>query len=83
MIVPAVASYYSGKLTLFAFENNISESRIMQERLEKALELVQSMKGRQVNYSMVRNLTERIGVLMMEDAASWNHEMAKRRIQGL
>ena len=41
------------------------------------------MKGRQFNYSMVRNLTERIGVLMMEDAASWNHEMAKRRIQGL
>lgn len=83
MIVPAVASYYSGKLTLFGFENNISESRIMQERLEKAIGLVRSMKGREVNYSMMRNLTERIGILMMEDAAAWNHEMAKRRIQGL
>lgn len=83
MIVPAAASYYSGKLALFGFENNISESRLMQERLEKALELVQSMKGREVNYSMLRNLTERIGILIMGDIASWSHEMAKRRIQGL
>lgn len=83
MIIPAVASFYTGKLTLFGFEDSISMSRLMQERLEKAIELVRSMKGRDVNYSMIRNMAEQIGILMMGDVASWDQEMAKRRIKGL
>lgn len=83
MIVPAVAAYYTGKLTLFGFEDSITMSQMMQERLEKAIALLRSMKGRNVNYSMVRNLAEQIGILMMGDLAQWNREMSKRRIKGL
>ena len=83
MIVPAAGSYYGGKLTLLGFEDSITMSQLMEERLEKAIEIVQAMKGRNVNYSMVRNLTEQLGNLMMGDVAVWNREMAGRRIKGL
>lgn len=83
MIVPAIAAYYTGKLTLFGFDDSITMSQRMQERLETAIELVRSMKGRNVNYSMVRNLAEQVAILMLGDVASWNQEMTKRRIKGL
>ena len=83
MIIPAFASYYSGKLNLFGFEESITMDTLMQERLEEAIGLVHSMEGRAANYSMIRNLTEQIAILVMGDVASWNHEMTKRKIKGL
>ena len=83
MVIPAVASFYTGKLTLFGFEDSISMSRLMEEHLVKAIERVRSMKGRDVNYSMIRNLAEQIAILVMGDVASWDHEIAKRKIKGL
>ena len=83
MVIPAVASFYTGKLTLFGFEDSISMSRLMEERLVKAIERVRSMKGRDVNYSMIRNLAEQIAILLMGDVASWDQEIAKRKIKGL
>lgn len=83
MVIPAVASFYTGKLTLFGFEDSIRMSRLMEERLEKAIERVRSMKGRDVNYSMIRNLAEQIAILVMGDVASWDQEIAKRKINGL
>lgn len=83
MIVPAAASYYGGKLTLFGFEDSITMSRLMEERLEEAITIVLAMKERNVNYSMIRNLTEQLGCLMMGDVAVWNREMEGRRIKGL
>lgn len=83
MIIPAIAAYFSGKLSLFGIDRNIALDESMEKRLAKAVELVRSMTDRDINYSMIRNLTEQIGILVMGDVALWNQEMAKKEIKGL
>lgn len=83
MILPAIAAYFSGKLSLFGIDSSIAMDASMEHRLAKAVELVRSMTDRDINYSMLRNLTEQIGILVMGDVALWNQEMAKKQIKGL
>ena len=83
MVIPAAAAYYTGKLTLFGFEDNIAIDQLMLKRLEKAIKLVGSIEERELDYAMLHSLAQQLGVLLMGEVAGWNQEMAKRKIKGL
>lgn len=83
MLIPAIASYLSGKQSLCGFRDIYTMDEQMIVQLNQALTLVKSLEGREVNYSMVRNITEQIGVLVMGDVSSWNEEMKSRKLKGL
>lgn len=83
MLIPAIASYLSGKQNLCGFKDIYTMDEQMIVQLNQALALVKSLEGREVNYSMVRNITEQIGILVMGDVSSWNEEMKSRKLKGL
>lgn len=83
MLVPAFASYYAGKRALLGLDDSYAVDQAMMQRLEKALELVETMRNHELSRSMLCSLTENLSELLLGNVSAWEQEMQKKKVKPL